>query len=68
MENLNQNAPLEMLFLMEPLFDKVKIFQFWPKTMDYSPWFYLWESKKCFEKCIPRERASQKLLIELYLR
>ena len=21
------------------IFAKVKIFRFWPKTMDYSPWF-----------------------------
>ena len=25
---------------------KVKIFRFWPKTMDYSPWFHFWELKK----------------------
>ena len=25
---------------------KVKIFRFWPKTMDYSLWFYFWGSKK----------------------
>ena len=27
-------------------FAEIKIFQFWPKTMDYSPWFDIWESKK----------------------
>ena len=37
----------------------VKIFHFWPKTMDYSPWFDFWESKKVSEIRIPSERASQ---------
>ena len=27
-------------------FGKVKIFHFWPKTMDYSPWFYFEGPKK----------------------
>ena len=33
-------------------FGEVKIFRFWPKTMDYSPWFEFWESKKSCEKSI----------------
>ena len=44
---------------MEYFFAKVKIFIFGSKTMDYSPWFQFWESKKCFEKMIALERASQ---------
>ena len=39
-------------------FAEVKIFIFWPKTMDCSPWFDFWESKKRSEKRIPSERAS----------
>ena len=37
-----------VLFLAE-----VKIFKFWLKTMDYSPWFDFSESKKSFENSIP---------------
>ena len=44
---------------MKSFFAKVKIFIFRPKTMDYSPWFDFWESKKSSEKRIPSERASQ---------
>ena len=29
------------------------LFRFWPKTMDYSPWFHFSELKKSFEKCMP---------------
>ena len=56
---IEQFAPLEMPFQIKSLFAKVKIFIFWPKTMDYSPWFEFWESKKSSEKRIPLERASQ---------
>ena len=44
---------------MKMFFAKIKIFIFRPKTMDYSPWFYFWESKKSFEIRLPSERASQ---------
>ena len=44
---------------MKSFFDKVKIFIFRPKTMDYSPWFDFWESEKSLEIRIPSERASQ---------
>ena len=45
---LRHSAPLEMLFPLASLLDKVKIFRFWPKTMDYSPWlfFFLGVKKK----------------------
>ena len=46
-------------FRWNPFFAQVKIFIFRPKTMDYSPWFDFWESKKTFEKRIATERASQ---------
>ena len=29
---------------------KVKIFRFWPKTMDYSPWVFFAESEKVLRK------------------
>ena len=51
--NLCHSAPLEMLFPMNFFFAEVKLFIFWPKTMDYSPWFHFWESKKSSEKRIP---------------
>ena len=35
---------------MVSFFAKVKIFRFWPKTMDYSPWFDFRGSKKKFGK------------------
>ena len=44
---------------MKSCLAKVKIFNFRPKTMDYSPWFQFWESEKSSEKIIPSERASQ---------
>ena len=44
---------------MQSFFAEVKFFIFRPKTMDYSPWFDFWESKKSSEKRIPSERASQ---------
>ena len=44
---------------MKSYFAKVKIFIFRPKTMDYSPWFDVSESKKRFEIRIPLERPSQ---------
>ena len=44
---------------MESFFAKVKIFIFRSKTMDYSPWFSFWESKKSCEKWISSERAFQ---------
>ena len=31
-------------------FAKVKIFRFWPKTMDYSPWFAFWSPKNVLRK------------------
>ena len=39
MLELYHSAPLEMLFPMTSFFEELEIFRFWPKTMDYSPWF-----------------------------
>ena len=47
------SAPLEIPFLMVSFLAKVKIFRFWPKIMDYSPWFDVCVSKKSCEKTIP---------------
>ena len=44
---------------MQPFFAEVKIFSFGAKTMDYSPWFHFWESKKSFEIRMLSERASK---------
>ena len=41
---------------MESFFAKLKISIFRPKTMDYSPWFDIWESEKISEKKIPYKR------------
>ena len=39
---LRHSVPLEMPFHMVSFFAEVKIFGFWPKTMDYSSWFHFW--------------------------
>ena len=38
---------------MKSFFTEVKILIFRPKTMDYSPWFDFYESKKNLEKSMP---------------
>ena len=35
---------------MRSLFEEVKIFRFWPKTMDYNPWFDFGSPKKLLRK------------------
>ena len=47
------------LFRWHHFFPWGQIFIFWPKTMDYSPWFDFSESEKSFEIRISSERASQ---------
>ena len=37
--NLHHSVPLEMPFHMVSFLAKVKIFRFWPKTMDYNKAF-----------------------------
>ena len=36
----SSSAPLQMYFSLESFLAKVKIFRFWPKTMDYSQAFW----------------------------
>ena len=48
-----QTTRLEVCYCLESFFAKVKIFRFWPKTMDYNPWFAFRQSKKVFEKSLP---------------
>ena len=35
---------------MASFFDVVKFFSFWPKTMDYNPWFDFGSPKKVFRE------------------
>ena len=44
---------------MASFFGEVKNSRFWPKTMDYNPWFDFWESEKSFEKIIPPYRKRK---------
>ena len=41
-----QTARLEVCYRLVSFFAKVKIFRFWPKTMDYNPWFDFVSPKK----------------------
>ena len=45
-----QTARLEVCYRLVSLFAKVKIFRFWPKTMDYNPWFDFGSPKKVVRK------------------
>ena len=47
-----QTARLEVFYCLIRFFGKVNIFRFWPKTMDYNPWFDFWRSEKSFEKSL----------------
>ena len=35
-----QTARLDVCYHLEYFFPEVKIFRFWPKTMDYNPGFF----------------------------
>ena len=48
-----QTTHLEVCYHLGSFTAEVKIFRFWPKAMDYSPWFDFWESDKSLEKSIP---------------
>ena len=63
--NLHHSAPLEMLFPLVSLFAKIKIFRFRPKTMDYSPWFHFYESKKVLLKVYQAKGNEKRKLIAL---
>ena len=42
--------PLRCSFRWHQFLTEVKIFIFWPKTMDYSPWFDCWSPKNVLRK------------------
>ena len=44
--NLRHSVPLELPFQMVSFLAEVKIFRFWPKTMDYNKAF--WPKSRCF--------------------
>ena len=49
---------------MVSFFGEILIFRFWPKTMDYSPWFDFCESKKIFRKvCHPKENEKRNMAL-----
>ena len=42
---------------------KVKIFRFWPKTMDYNPWFDFRSPKNVLRKvCHPKVNEKRNLM------
>ena len=45
-----QTARLEVCYRLGSFLAKVKIFRFWPKTMDYNPWFDFRSPKKVVRK------------------
>ena len=64
--HLHHSAPLEMLFPMASFFDELKIFRFWPKTMDYSPWFDFASPNKVLRKAchlIGNEKRNRMALV-----
>ena len=63
--NLRYSAPFEMLFPLVSLSAKVKIFRFWPKTMDYSPWFFFGSPKKVLRKVCHSKLHKKRNLMAL---
>ena len=59
------SARLEVCYCLVSFFAEVKIFNFWIKTMDYSPWFDFWESGKSFEKSMALCSKRKENLIAL---
>ena len=51
---------------MELFFAEVKIFSFWPKTMDYSPWFFFCSPKKVVRKVYHRKGNEKRNLMALF--
>ena len=48
---------------MESFWAEVKIFRFWPKTMDYSPWFFFGSPEKVLRKvCHPKGNEKRNLI------
>ena len=54
-----------MPFHMVLFLAKVKIFKFWLKTMDYSPWFDFSESKKVLRKVYHHKGNEKRNLMAL---
>ena len=50
---------------MVSFFAKVKIFRFWPKTMDYNPWFDFWSPKKVSRKVCHSIENEKTILMAL---
>ena len=50
---------------MKLFFAKVKIFRFWPKTMDYSPWFFFWECEIFLRKVCHSKGNEKRNLMAL---
>ena len=50
---------------MVSFFTGVKIFGFWPKTMDYSPWFDFGGLKKVWRKVYHLEGNEKRNLMAL---
>ena len=63
--NLHHSASLEMLFSMKSLLAKVKIFIFWPKTMDYNPWFDFGSPEKLLSKVCHTKLNGKRNLMAL---
>ena len=61
------SAPLEVQYSTVPFsfFTEVKLFRFGPKTMDYSPWFDFWESKKVFRKVCHSKGGWKETLVSV---
>ena len=64
--NLRHSAPLQMLFQMAFFSDNVKIFRFWPKTMDYNPWFDFGSPKKVVRKARHSKENEKRNLLTLF--
>ena len=45
-----QTARLEVCYRLVSFLSKVKMFKFWPKTMDYNPWFDFGSPKNVLSK------------------
>ena len=50
---------------MVSFFAKVKIFRFWPKTMDYNSWFDFSSPKKVLRKPYHLKEHEKENLMEL---
>ena len=58
-----QTARLEVCYGIVSFFAKVKIFKFWPKTMDYNPWLIFGSQKVLRKACPFKEHEKRNLLM-----